>query len=167
MWSAANRRLLHRRARLVRSLSCPTLGVARDSVHPSKIDPDWPNPLRWFLCQELVHFTPWHFFTEPDELGFAAEAFAREDVDRGQVLVFARRQDCDDFAGIELQGGKPTNRVVCFHPVFASGVSKSPRTWNIVSETFDDVFDFVAKRVVGDMKAWASVEDAKDFDRNA
>jgi hypothetical protein len=136
-------------------------------VHPSKITSDWPNALRWFLCQELVHFTPWHFFTQPEQFAFAARAFAREDVSKGQVLVFAQRQDCDDFAGLEIQDGKVVDRVICFHPVFGSGSSESPRTWNIVSETFDDVFDFVAQRVVTDMKDWASNEDARDLDGGA
>ena len=136
-------------------------------MHSSKINAEWPNALRWFLCQELVHFTPWHFFTEPDEFNFAAQAFAREDVSCGKVLVFARRQDRDDFAGLEIQDGKFMNRVIYFHPVFGSSQKESPRTWNIVCEVFDDVFEFVSKRVITDMKEWALDEDAQDFNATA
>jgi hypothetical protein len=131
----------------------------------SKIESSWPNALRWFLAQELNSFTPWHFMKEPAEMEFAASAFKREDINRGEVLVFARRQDCDDFAGLEIVNGKITDKVVCFHPVFARGASdlSAPRTWNIVCGVFDDVFEFVAKQVIPDMKDWALVEDASDL----
>ena len=132
-------------------------------MHPSKIDPRWPNALRWFLVQGLEHFTPWHFISESDQFAFAARAFEREDVSRGSVFVFAHRQDCDDFAGLEVIDGKFTDRVICFHPVFGSGTVESPRNWNIVSETFDDVFEFVSGRVIPDMKDWSSSEDAADL----
>ena len=132
-------------------------------MDPSKIDPRWPNALRWFLCQNLHRFTPWHLIQEPAECDFAARAFAREDVSRGQVFVFAKRQDCDDFAGIEVVEGVLTERVIYFHPVFGSADNEANQTWNIVHGVFDDVFEFVAKQVVPDMKEWASVEDASDL----
>ena len=129
----------------------------------SKIDTSWPNALRWFLAQGLTKFTPWHFIQDPSEMSFAANAFRREDVSGGEVFVFAKRQDCDDFAGLELVDGRITDKVVYFHPVFGDSSKPSPRTWNIVAETYDDVFDFVAERVIPDMKDWALVEDAADL----
>lgn len=129
----------------------------------SKINPAWPNALRWFLVQDLTSFTPWHFINEPDEIAFAADVFRREDVSGGDVFVFARRQDCDDFAGLELVDGRVTDRVVYFHPVFADSSRSSPRTWNIVNTTYDDVFAFVAQRVIPDMSDWALVEDAANL----
>lgn len=131
----------------------------------SKIESNWPNALRWFLVQNLNDFTPWHFIKESNEMEFAAKAFKREDINRGEVFVFAQRQDCDDFAGLEVVNGKITDKVVYFHPVFASDAldPSSPRTWNIVCGVFDDVFEFVAKQVIPDMKDWALVEDASDL----
>ena len=131
----------------------------------TKIDPHWPNALRWLLCQGLQSFTPWHFIQEPTELEFAANAFRREDVSGGQVFVFARRQDCDDFAGLEIQDGKVTNKVIYFHPVFTTNASEkpAPRTWNIVCGDYEDVFDFLANCVVPDMKDWATEEDASEL----
>lgn len=131
----------------------------------SKIESSWPNALRWFLVQGLGSFTPWHFIEDPDEMEFAAEAFHREDINAGEVFVFAHRQDCDDFAGLEIRDGELTDRVIYFHPVFASSFEdpSTPRTWNIVVEAFNDVFDFVAQRVIPDMKDWAVVEDAGDL----
>lgn len=129
----------------------------------SKINPQWPNALRWFLVQDLTHFTPWHFIQEPEELAGPASAFRREDANSREVFVFAHRQDCDDFAGLELIDGKVTDRVICFHPVFGDSSQPSPRTWNIVNDIYDNVFDFVAQRVIPDMQDWALVEDAGDL----
>ncbi len=81
----------------------------------------------------------------------------------GEVFVFARRQDCDDFAGLEVLAGRISERVIYFHPVFAEGTSGTPRTWNIVIRTFENVFEFVAKQVIPDMSDWASTEDASDL----
>jgi len=134
------------------------------TVNQPKIHPDWPNALRWFLCQNLISFAPWHFIREASELEFAANAFHREDIGRGEVFVFAKRQDCDDFAGLEVVAGKITDKVICFHPVFASGSALSSEpTWNIVDSVFEDVFEFVAKQVVPDMKDWALTEDASEL----
>jgi len=96
---------------------------------------------------------------------FAARAFSREDVQNGEVFVFARRQDCDDFAGLEVIARKVTDRVILFHPVFSAHEQSAPslRSWNIVTEVFDDVFDFVAARVVPDMKDRAQTDDASDL----
>ncbi len=134
-------------------------------MDPSLIDPRWPNGIRWFLANGLVRWTPWSLSADPSELEFAAEAFRREDVGHRRVLAFWRRQDSDDFAGLEVIGGKVTDRVLCFHPVFGSGPANlaAPREWDIVTEVFEDVFGFVARRVVPDMKDWATYEDARDL----
>ena len=127
-----------------------------------KIDQNWPNALRWFLKQNLHSFTPWHLLQEPSELEFAARAFKKEDVSDGEVFVFAKRQDRDDFAGLEIVDGKISDKVLYFHPVFASS-SPNPKTWNIVNAVFDDVFSFVSDQVIPDMKEWAQEEDASDL----
>jgi len=129
----------------------------------SKIDPTWPNALRWFLAQDLTSFTPWHFITEASELAFASRAFAREDVSGGDVFTFARRQERDDFAGLLVVDGRISDAVVYFHPVFADSATPSPGTWNIVVASFEDVFAFVAGQVIPDMKEWALVEDAAEL----
>ena len=127
----------------------------------SKIDVIWPNALRWFLSQNLHSFTPWHLLQEPDEFEFAADAFKCEDKMGRRTFVFASRQDCDDFAGLEILDGKITDKVLCFHPVF--GASSPDRTWDIVNAEFKDVFDFTAQQVIPDMKDWALTEDANDI----
>jgi hypothetical protein len=128
-------------------------------LHPSQVSVEWPNALRWFLAQQLQHFTPWHFIDKPSAGALAARAFSLEDINRREVFVFAHRQDCDDFAGLQIVDGRITDRVIYFHPSFGSNVPE----WDIVNTTFEDVFDFVAKRVLPDMKDWASTEDASEL----
>jgi hypothetical protein len=130
-----------------------------------KIDPRWPNALRWLLCQNLNNFTPWHFIQEPNECDFAAKAFLQEDVNNGEIFVFARRQDRDDFAGLEIQAGKFTDKVLYFHPVFSTSSSSSieVRKWNIVRGVYEDVFEFLANCIVSDMKDYASGMDASEL----
>jgi hypothetical protein len=131
----------------------------------SDINQQWPNALRWFLAQELNSFTPWHLIQEAFECQFAANAFRREDLQKREVFVFARRQDCDDFAGLMILDGKITDKVIHFHPVFASAATNElpGNTWNIVCNEYEDVFEFVARQVVPDMKDWALAEDASDL----
>ncbi|HEY1173845.1 MAG TPA: hypothetical protein VGH19_20940 [Verrucomicrobiae bacterium] len=130
----------------------------------SKINSAWPTALRWFLVQELNSFTPWHFIKEPEEMAFAAKVFHHEDVHAGEVFVFARRQDCDDFAGLKIIDGRITDEVIYFHPVFTDTSKPSPRTWNILVGCFEDTFAFVTQVVVPDMKDWAMTEDANGFE---
>lgn len=129
----------------------------------SKINPGWPNALRWFLAQGSGSFAPWHFILEPQEMEFAASAFRREDIGYREVFVFARRQDCDDFAGLEVVNGSISGEVIYFHPVFGDTSRPSPRDWDIVQGRFEDVFEFVAAQVVPDMKEWALTADAGDL----
>ena len=130
----------------------------------SKISNKWPNALRWFFAQNLHSFTPWHFIQEPSELEGVAATFKREDIHQGEVFVFARRQDCDDFAGLEIINGIITDKVLHFHPTFSSCIdASSPKTWNIVFRTFSDVFEFVSERVIPNMKEWAIDEDASSL----
>ncbi|GAB1266537.1 hypothetical protein [Aurantivibrio infirmus] len=127
----------------------------------SQIDDDWPNSLRWFLCQNLNQFTPWHLLEHAKEFESAANAFEREDTKHRKVFVFASRQDNDDFAGLEIIDGKIIETVICFHPVFSAG--ECNREWDITDQQYSDVFEFVAKRVIPDMKDWAITEDAADL----
>ncbi|GAA6132962.1 hypothetical protein [Halopseudomonas sabulinigri] len=125
------------------------------------IDSKWPNALRWLLVQNLHSFVPWHLMESPEEFQFAAKAFEREDINNRKVFVFASRQDNDDFAGLEIVDGEIQDNVIYFHPTFSS--SGQNNSWNIVNEEFVDVFEFVSKQVVDDMKDWAISEDANDL----
>ena len=126
------------------------------------INPLWPNALRWFLTQGSTKFAPWQLLQQPDEFASAASAFEREDFDQRRVFCFAMRRDSDDFAGLELVNEHATERVIVFHPVF-SNTSAAAKNWDIVIDTYADVFEFFAQCVVPDMRDWASTEDASNL----
>ncbi|MBI9092536.1 MAG: hypothetical protein JEZ12_25250 [Desulfobacterium sp.] len=44
----------------------------------------WPNALGWFVVQNLLSFTPWHFLETHDEFSFAANRFQKEGLKKGQ-----------------------------------------------------------------------------------
>lgn len=128
-------------------------------------DPQLPNDLRWLLALRLFHLQPWFLFRHRDEYSFASVAFAREDLDHRSVLTFARRHDCDDFAGLEIVDGRVTSRVIYFHPVFGSSSSpvREPRTWDICCGTYPDVFAFLSHVVAPAMRDWAVCSDATEI----
>ncbi|MBU8977817.1 hypothetical protein JI752_016845 [Lysobacter sp. MMG2] len=125
----------------------------------AKVDPAWPNALRWFLSQSLASFAPWHFITQGEELSFAAREFRLQDVAGREVLVFARREDAEEFAGLEIVGARVTGRVIRFSPGFVAGTDAAARH-DIVKDAYEDVFGFVADRVIPDMRAAAARHDA-------
>ncbi|WP_154222690.1 hypothetical protein [Marinicella rhabdoformis] len=127
-------------------------------MKPEIIDSNWPNALRWFLVQNTEKFCPWYFLSQPKEFAFAAQAFSNEDIKNRKVFVFARRQDQDKFAGLEISNGLVTDKVLVFHPTFTTG--KSKRDWDIINAEFEDVFGFLSHQIVSDMKDWALTEDA-------
>ena len=126
-----------------------------------KIKSNWPNALRWFLVQNLESFTPWHFLENEGDFEFAANAFQRESLGNSRIFVFARRQDNDQFAGLEIVDGNITDKVIVFHPSFST--SSNEKHWDIVNQVFGDVFDFVSEQVIPDMKMWALTEDASEI----
>ena len=65
--------------------------------------------------------------------------------------------------GLLVVDGRISDAVVYFYPVFADSAKPSPRNWNIVVASFEDVFAFVAGQVIPDMKEWALVEDAAEL----
>jgi hypothetical protein len=130
-------------------------------------DPLLPNDLRWLLALRLFHLQPWFLFRHRDEYEFASHAFANEDMEHRTVLTFARRYDCDDFAGLEIVHGSVTSRMIYFHPVFNSSVSpvsEPRRTWDICCGTYPDVFAFLSDVVVPAMRDWALCSDASEID---
>ncbi len=111
--------------------------------------------------QNLQSFVPWQLIGAPAEFDSVATAFENEDIKNRKVFVFASRQDNDDFAGLEIVNGIITDKVLYFHPVFSSGVSDSE--WDIVDSAFEDVFEFMSKQIIPDMKDWAITEDASEL----
>lgn len=134
-------------------------------THEMVSDTDLPNDLRWLVALGVFHLQPWFLFRHRDEYEFASNAFAAEDIVHRSVITFARRHDCDDFAGLEIIDGRVTSRVIYFHPVFGSSSPvREPRTWDICCGTYADVFAFLSDVVVPAMRDWSSCDDASEIE---
>lgn len=127
-------------------------------------DESLPNELRWLIALRVYHLQPWFISRQGNEYEFASTAFGNEDINNRAVFTFARRQDCDDFAGLEIVDGVIRPNVIYFHPVFGSGPTPAPRTWDIVCGEYEDVFAFLSDVIAPAMRDWALTEDAADID---
>ncbi len=113
----------------------------------------WPLSYRWARANGVRKLVPWHFM-DGDEGLPADNQFKKERTDLRVVRTFARRQDCDDFAGFLVVDGQTTDRVVCFHPSFAG----TPNEFMIDRE-FENFWAFVTEVVIPDTQDWSTEED--------
>ena len=114
---------------------------------------EWPLSFRWGRANGLSKLVPWHFLA--DDVGlFADEQFKKERIDSREVRTFAKRQDCDDFAGFLVADGIITGRVIYFHPSFSSAQNS-----NLVNSEHADFWEFVRDIVIPDTKEWESEAD--------
>ena len=123
-------------------------GEDRPSLPP--VQGPLPLAYRWLVAHGLIHFKPWHIAPDPDDGGASRAAFRIETGYRRDVLPFARRQDNDDTAGFEIIDGRPTSRVIAYHPAFVNRLNA-----HLIDAEFDDLWSFLAARVVDDMRWWA------------
>lgn len=112
----------------------------------------WPLSFRWARANGLTKLVPWHFLADADG-SFADEQFKKERTDSREIRTFAKRQDCDDFAGFVVAAGIITDRVVCFHPSFASTPNR-----HMVDGEYDTFWDFLRNVVIRDTTDWESEE---------
>ena len=113
----------------------------------------WRKALQCLLGQSLHRMPPWEILDHKSQYEYYTETTRENGIDKGTVLVFARRQDNGDFAGLEVVEGQLIDQVICFHPMSMTGSSE--RNWNVVNAIYTDIFEFVAQKVVPDMKQWA------------
>ena len=119
----------------------------------------WPLSFRWALANGLKQMVPWHFIPDlDDDLGRITDSTFRKESTRDiEVRTFARRQDCDDFAGFIVESGEITDRVICFHPSF--GGTKNDY---LIDSEIDGFWTFLTKVVIPDTVDWASEDDLED-----
>jgi len=118
-----------------------------------------PLSYRWLRANGVLRLVPWYFI-EASEGQRASEQFARENPDGGSLYTFARRQDCDDFAGFTIIDGAATDRVIYYHPSFSDGPNPS-----IISGTYPDLWTFLREVVIPDTAIWFTDEaDIQDLE---
>lgn len=121
-------------------------------------DKVWPKALSCFLQQKLDSLPPWKILDGDAQYEYFTETTREDGVQKGTVIVFAKRYDNGDFAGLEVADGKILDQVICFHPLSMTGGTE--RNWNVVNAIYEDIFEFVAQKVISDMKTLAMSDEA-------
>ena len=116
---------------------------------------DWQLAYSWARANGLHKMLPWQFLDAAE--GLAADAqFRKERTDVREVRTFARRQDCDDFAGFLVIDGAISDHVIYFHPSFAGTPNKY-----MISGEYVSFWAFFKDVVIGDTVDWESEESLK------
>lgn len=118
-----------------------------------------PLSYRWLRANRILHLIPWHFIDE-EEGRLASERFRVEHPEGWILYTFARREDCDDFAGFRVIDGNVTEQVVYFHPSFAKGFNE-----HIVSNSYPDLWAFFREVVIPDSATWYTDFDVQDLEQ--
>ena len=111
---------------------------------------DWPISYRWARANGLSKLVPWHFLDDLEGLSADAQ-FLKERTDSREVRTFARRQDCDDFAGFLIIDGLISGHVIYFHPSFSG-----TRNEYMISGEYDSFWSFFKDLVIRDTIDWES-----------
>lgn len=108
-----------------------------------------PKGYHWLLEQGLVGFNafsqlqPW-FFIEKDKMFWANEFWQKPDL--GDLLVFARRQDCDDLACFMVDKTNQISGVLVIQGWVGDEfivVKQLPTFWDWLKFAIDDIRDWI------------------------
>lgn len=129
----------------------------------------FPLAYRWFLARSLIDWQPWYFIDSnesiqrpPDFSRYAslAREFKLETQADFDVYLFARRQDCDDFAYFVVDEGVIQDQIVTMHLSFSGRLEmKAPLTRADVKHDFTS---WIRHIVVPDVQDWMSEADMYD-----
>ena len=120
-----------------------------------------PLELRWLRAHGLHFLTPWHFLEvdRPEGAAGFRNEFQKEtmegSVPERDFLPFAKRQDQDDVAGLVVEDGAVTSKVIVAHLTW-TGRPERPGYPTI--ERFPNLWAWL-KQVVDDTAEWCSEED--------
>ena len=112
-------------------------------------DFDVPVGYSWLIDRNLVGFTPesglqpWYFVPEGQVIDLSRKWPSGPSGTR--LVVFARRQDCDDLACFEVTDQRAT-RIVLVHGWTEAGYSilqKSDDFWEWLKSVVDDIAEWV------------------------
>ena len=130
-----------------------------------------PLAYRWFLNKGLSNWEPWYFMENAgattvdvdvsQEAAMARQFMIESGAEDFGVHLFARRQDCDDFAFFVVKDRVIEDRTINWHLSFANKLElKSPlRYGDLTSRSF---IEWVRDTALPDVEDWMSEEDMSD-----
>lgn len=108
---------------------------------------------RWLIDRGIVGFEPFTalqpWFFEPEERQFFVSEHWPDGPSEAPLLVFARRQDCDDLACLKAGSGNALE-VVAIQGWTSGGYE--------IIETYPTFWEWV-KSVIDDVAAWSELPD--------
>lgn len=114
-----------------------------------KFDFGLPIGYEWLIQQNLVGFTensqlqPWYFLSAEESFS-VTDRWPSSQSQRGELIAFAKRQDCDDIACFLVRNER-AERVVLVHGWTANG-------FDIVAQ-YDSFWDWL-KLIIEDIAEW-------------
>jgi len=127
--------------------------VSESTAGTPSFDFSVPKAYAWLLERRLVGFMPfsalqpWHYLDSESVIDVTARWPGRSNA-RGRLVAFARRQDCDDLACFEIQGGQVTG--------VALVNAWTPEGYAIV-ERYEDMWCWLAA-AVQDIAQWVQLD---------
>lgn len=124
-----------------------------------------PVGYRWLVLKGLVDLCPWYLIEEQR----AAEGFRHEllrEIASPNIspiedwFPFARRQDCDDFAGFVIGDEQVKPEVVVAHLTFTHHPERSPFP---IMRRFPTLWSWLQTEVVPAWEAWVNEETVKEL----
>jgi hypothetical protein len=126
------------------------MNSAKMSFHEEPIfDFDLPSGYKWLLERSLIDFfphsqlQPWYYL-DAKSIFSATHKWPEVTYSRGELIAFARRQDCDDIACFSVQAGR-VDTIVVIHGWTGQG-------YEIVGR-YESFWDWL-KSVIDDMAVW-------------
>jgi hypothetical protein len=130
-----------------------------------------PLAYRWFLNKGLSNWEPWYFMESAgattvdidasQDAAMARQFMVESGAEDFGVHLFARRQDCDDFAFFVVKDRVIEDRTITFHLSFAKKLElKSPLLYaNLQSRPF---IEWLRDTALPDVADWMNEGDMSD-----
>ena len=119
----------------------------------------FPSAYYWFSKLNNSRFIPWHIDGEESRFETLNKLFREEHDENRELQVFGSRQDMDTYCGFEVVNGIIKENVIVFHPSWQGG-NKSK---NIILAEYKDIFEFLANRVLPEMKEWIKEDEVDEY----
>jgi len=122
-----------------------------------------PVGYRWLVLKGLIDLCPWYLIEEQRQAEGFQDELLREIASPNISPIkdwfpFARRHDCDDFAGFVIEDGQIKPEVVVIHLTFAGHPERPP--WPSLRR-FSTLWSWLQAEVIPAWEEWVNEEEVK------
>ena len=117
-----------------------------------------PLEYRWLRANKFEGLIPWYLIEEPGQNGLRVEYQKETGED---FFPFARRQDCDDVAGLKIENGEIQNIVLNVHLTWSGKKERDPFP---ATKEYSDIFEWLKEEVIPATREWMSEEELEGLE---